>query len=100
MVFEDEIKEQDGMAVMDMLRRASIDIDINRINRAGEREVFVSFNEILKYFDLCTTDNDELNIWVELYCFMYLHSVLRYVSSPPGSPGQQSCRGQDTLQTR
>ena len=36
-VFEDEIKEQDGMAVMDMLRRASIDIDINRINSAGER---------------------------------------------------------------
>ena len=35
-VFEDEIKEQDGMAVMDMLRRASIDIDINRINSAGE----------------------------------------------------------------
>ena len=35
-VFEDEIKEQDGMAVMDMLRRASIDIDINRINSAGQ----------------------------------------------------------------
>ena len=35
-VFEDEIKEQDGMAVMDMLRRASIDIDINRINSAGK----------------------------------------------------------------
>ena len=36
-VFEDEIKEQDGMAVMDMLRRASIDIDINRINSAGQK---------------------------------------------------------------
>ena len=49
-MFEDEIKEQDGMAVMDMLRRASIDIDINRINSAGEREVFVSINEILKLY--------------------------------------------------
>lgn len=35
-IFENEIKEQDGSAVMSMLRRASIDIDINRINSAGE----------------------------------------------------------------
>nr|ACO14852.1 Dysferlin-interacting protein 1 [Caligus clemensi] len=34
-IFENEIKEQDGEAVMSMLRRASIDIDINRINSAG-----------------------------------------------------------------
>ena len=35
-IFENEIKEQDGEAVMTMLRRASIDIDINRINSAGK----------------------------------------------------------------
>ena len=35
-IFENEIKEQDGNAVIGMLRRASIDIDINRINSAGE----------------------------------------------------------------
>lgn len=35
-IFENEIKEQDGDAVMHMLRRASIDIDINRINSAGK----------------------------------------------------------------
>ena len=35
-IFENEIKEQDGHAVMNMLRRASIDIDINRINSAGK----------------------------------------------------------------
>jgi len=35
-VFENEIKEQDGLAVMKMLRRASVDIDLNRINTAGE----------------------------------------------------------------
>jgi len=34
-IFEHEVKEQDGHAVMNMLRRASIDIDINRINSAG-----------------------------------------------------------------
>ena len=34
-IFENEIKEQDGTAVMAMLRRASIDIDLNRINMAG-----------------------------------------------------------------
>ena len=35
-IFENEIKEQDGHAVMSMLRRASIDIDLNRINSAGK----------------------------------------------------------------
>ena len=35
-IFENEIKEQDGSAVMLMLRRASIDINIDRINMAGE----------------------------------------------------------------
>lgn len=34
-IFENEIKEQDGLAVMKMLRRASVDIDLNRINTAG-----------------------------------------------------------------
>jgi len=34
-IFENEIKEQDGEAVIHMLRRASIDININRINTAG-----------------------------------------------------------------
>lgn len=35
-IFEHEVKEQDGHAVINMLRRASIDIDINRINSAGK----------------------------------------------------------------
>ena len=35
-IFVNEIKEQDGHAVMSMLRRASIDIDLNRINSAGK----------------------------------------------------------------
>jgi hypothetical protein len=34
-IFENEVREQDGEAVIGMLRRASIDIDINRINSAG-----------------------------------------------------------------
>ena len=37
-IFENEIKEQDGTAVMAMLRRASIDIDLNRINMAGKQK--------------------------------------------------------------
>ena len=36
-IFEDEIREADGEAVMGMLRRASIDININRINSAGKK---------------------------------------------------------------
>ena len=39
-IFENEIKEQDGHAVMNMLRRASIDIDIDRINSAGSNNMF------------------------------------------------------------
>ena len=34
-VFEESIKEADGEAIISMLRRASLDIDINRINMAG-----------------------------------------------------------------
>jgi len=34
-VFDESIKESDGEAIISMLRRASIDIDVNRINMAG-----------------------------------------------------------------
>lgn len=34
-VFDESIKESDGEAIIAMLRRASLDIDINRINMAG-----------------------------------------------------------------
>ena len=34
-VFEEFVKEQDGEAVMAMLRRVSVDIDVDRINMAG-----------------------------------------------------------------
>ena len=34
-VFEESIKEADGEGIISMLRRASLDIDINRINMSG-----------------------------------------------------------------
>ena len=34
-VFEESIKEADGEVIISMLRRTSLDIDINRINMAG-----------------------------------------------------------------
>ena len=34
-MFEESIKESDGDAIMTMLRRASVDIDVDRINMAG-----------------------------------------------------------------
>ena len=34
-VFEDHIRESDGDAIMTMLRRASVDIDLDRINMSG-----------------------------------------------------------------
>lgn len=35
-VFDDSVRENDADAVLNMLRRASLDIDINRINMAGQ----------------------------------------------------------------
>ena len=34
-VFEDHIRESDGDAIMNMLRRASVEIDLDRINMSG-----------------------------------------------------------------
>lgn len=34
-VFHESVKESDGEAVIRMLRRVSVDIDINRINMSG-----------------------------------------------------------------
>ena len=34
-VFEDHIRESDGDAMMNMLRRASVEIDLDRINMSG-----------------------------------------------------------------
>jgi hypothetical protein len=34
-MFEESIKESDGHAIMTMLRRVSVDIDVDRINMAG-----------------------------------------------------------------
>ena len=34
-MFEESIKESDGDAIMNMLRRASVDIDVDRINMSG-----------------------------------------------------------------
>ena len=35
-VFDESVKENDADAVVTMLRRASVDIDVNRINSAGQ----------------------------------------------------------------
>jgi hypothetical protein len=45
-VFQEQIKEKDGEAVMAMLRRASIDIDINRINSAGHTARCFSWDKL------------------------------------------------------
>ena len=34
-VFDDSIKEADGEMILSMLRRTSLDLDVNRINMAG-----------------------------------------------------------------
>lgn len=34
-MFEESIKESDGQAILSLLRRVSVDIDVDRINMAG-----------------------------------------------------------------
>ena len=53
-IFEDEIKEQDGHAIMSMLRRASVDVDINRINTAGKNDntvILLGSSRICTFFN-------------------------------------------------
>ena len=57
-VFEESIKESDGMAIMALLRRACVDIDVNRINMAGMTALHQvrTGNQILaKSFSLIST---------------------------------------------
>ena len=54
-VFEESIKESDGQAIMSMLRRVSVDIDVDRINMAGMtalHQVIALIYGLLKRFSL------------------------------------------------
>ena len=54
-VFDECIKEADGDMVMKMLRRVSVEIDVNRINMAGMtalHQVVVVTHYFLKFFSL------------------------------------------------
>ena len=43
-MFEESIKESDGQAIMTMLRRVSVDIDVDRINMAGMTALHQVYN--------------------------------------------------------
>ena len=49
-VFHESIKESDGEAVIRMLRRVSVDIDINRINMSG----MTAIHQVNCPFSSCT----------------------------------------------
>ena len=46
-VFDESIKEADGEMIISMLRRASVDININRINMAGMTALHQVINTLL-----------------------------------------------------
>ena len=64
-VFHESIKESDGEAVIRMLRRVSVDIDINRINMSG----MTAIHQVNSPFS----------------SFLYLHSRSHYPFSPVGT---------------
>ena len=47
-MFEESIKESDGDAIMNMLRRASVDIDVDRINMSGMTALHQVIRNVLK----------------------------------------------------
>ena len=47
-MFEESIKESDGDAIMTMLRRASVDIDVDRINMSG----MTALHQVMVWFSL------------------------------------------------
>ena len=66
-VFEESIKESDGMAIMALLRRASVDIDVNRINMAG----MTALHQVLRNFGNSRMDYSPLFVF-ELHFFICL----------------------------
>ena len=65
-VFHESIKESDGEAVIRMLRRVSVDIDINRINMSG----MTAIHQVNNSFSSCTFPIS-LSILSRLYFFIF-----------------------------
>ncbi|XP_043202066.1 protein phosphatase 1 regulatory subunit 27-like [Amphibalanus amphitrite] len=93
-VFDESVKENDADAVVSMLRRASVDIDVNRINSAGLTALHQAALDgnlpvvrILTRFgaDLNCRDTDS---WTPLHaaCSMGHHHVARYLLESGADP--------------
>ena len=67
-VFEESIKESDGMAIMALLRRASVDIDVNRINMAG----MTALHQVIMSVMIHKTPLHFTFVFLGLYMFVFV----------------------------
>ena len=67
-VFEESIKESDGMAIMALLRRASVDIDVNRINMAG----MTALHQVIMSVMTHKTPSHFTFVFLGLYMFAFV----------------------------
>ena len=80
-VFHESIKESDGEAVIRMLRRVSVDIDINRINMSG----MTAIHQVNSPFSSCTFIPDHIihsHPSVLLHTFFILRGRRRICENP------------------
>jgi len=88
-MFEESIKESDGDAIMNMLRRASVDIDVDRINMSGMTALHQAvLDDNLVMVRLLIHHGAKLNkldedCWTPLHAAAAngLHNIARYLIS-------------------
>ena len=59
-VFHESVKESDGEAVIRMLRRVSVDIDINRINMSG----MTALHQVMEQWFATPSKHNACQLWM------------------------------------
>jgi len=73
-MFEEGVKESDGDAIMSMLRRASVDIDVDRINMSG----MTALHQVDKFLIEKIPTENYYQVDTHYFSFLCLYSILWY----------------------
>ena len=71
-MFEESIKESDGDAIMNMLRRASVDIDVDRINMSGMTALHQVIRNVIRNMVVRIKCSPKKNDFLFFLCFFSL----------------------------